>query len=207
MSTTRAGVVVYPGKFDPLTMGHASLVRRALMIFDEVIVSIVRDTSKPPLFTLDERVEMTREVFADEPRVSVVGFSGLLLDHVESCNANAILRGMRAVSDFDTEFQMALMNKRLDERVETIFLLTDFEWLYSNSAIIKELARLGGAVEGLVPDPVARRLRRKYAPALGNHRSHPAIPPACPSTAPAPILGPARRAQAAHAFRLKEAIV
>jgi pantetheine-phosphate adenylyltransferase len=197
MSTTHSGLVVYPGTFDPLTMGHASLVRRALMIFDKVIVAIARDTPKKPLFTLDERVGMTRETFADEPRVSVAGFSGLLLNYVKSCNADAILRGMRAVSDFDYEFQMALMNKRLDESVETIFLLTDFEWLYLSSTIIKELTRLGGAVEGLVPDPVARRLRGKFGPPLGNHRGYPPIPQDYPAHALTRTLSPIKRAQEA----------
>lgn len=180
MSTTHSGIAVYPGTFDPLTMGHVSLVRRALMIFDKVIVSIARDTPKQTLFTLEERVEMTQEVFADEPRVVAIGFSGLLLDYVRSCNADAILRGMRAVSDFDYEFQMALMNRRLDENVETIFLLTDFKWLYISSTIIKELNRTGGDVKGLVPDPVSRRLREKFGPPRGNHKIHTPIPQAYP---------------------------
>lgn len=168
-------------------MGHVSLVRRALMIFDKVIVSIARDTPKQTMFTMEERVAMTEEVFADEPRVSAVGFSGLLLNYVKSCNADAILRGMRAVSDFDYEFQMALMNRRLDESIETIFLLTDFKWLYISSTIIKQLAKTGGDVKGLVPDPVSRRLRERlgHTPSL---KSYPPIPQAYPVPGPVRTL-------------------
>lgn len=157
-------LAIYPGTFDPLTMGHISLVRRGLKIFDKVIVSVAQQTPKTPLFSLEERVEIAREVFADEPRVEVRGFGGLLVQYAKSVQATAILRGMRAVSDFDHEFQMALMNRRLEQDIETIFLLTDFRWLYISSTIVKEVARSGGDVTGLVTDNVSRRLRERLCP-------------------------------------------
>jgi pantetheine-phosphate adenylyltransferase len=155
---------IYPGTFDPLTMGHVSLVRRALKLFDRVIVSIAQATPKHPVFTFEERVEMATAVFDDEPRITVEGFKGLLVDYARSSNATAILRGMRAVSDFDHEFQMALMNRRLDQNIETVFLLTDFRWLYISSTIVKEVVRSGGDITGLVPDIVWERMRERLGP-------------------------------------------
>ncbi|GFK94574.1 Phosphopantetheine adenylyltransferase [Fundidesulfovibrio magnetotacticus] len=155
---------VYPGTFDPLTMGHRSLVRRALKVFDRIIVAVARQTPKQTLFTLDERVEMIQEVFAQEERISVEPFHGLLVDYVHSAGASVILRGMRAVSDFDHEFQMALMNRRMDKDIESIFLMTDFKWLYISSTIVKEVAKAGGDYDGLVPEPVMRRLRERFGP-------------------------------------------
>ncbi|WP_027184915.1 pantetheine-phosphate adenylyltransferase [Desulfovibrio inopinatus] len=155
-------VAVYPGSFDPLTNGHVSLVKRALNIYDSVIVSVARNSQKKPLFTVQERVEMAAEVFADEPAVMVESFEGLLVDYVKRRKTNVILRGLRAVSDFEYEFQMALMNRKLERTVETVFLMTDFRWLYISSTIIKEAARLGGDVTELVPALVVERLQEKY---------------------------------------------
>ena len=129
---------IYPGSFDPLTNGHVSIVRRGLKLFQTVVVAVARDSGKTPLFTLDERVAMIREVFKDEPRVQVDSFSGLLVDYVSRRGAGAVLRGMRAVSDFEYEFQLALMNRRLSRDIETVFLMTDYKWMYISSSIIKE---------------------------------------------------------------------
>ncbi|MFP5239307.1 MAG: pantetheine-phosphate adenylyltransferase [Acidobacteriota bacterium] len=160
-------IAVYPGTFDPLTMGHWSLVRRGLNVFPRIIVAVAEHSPKQPMFSLEERVDMIREVFKDDPGVSVEPFSGLLVNYVRSTGAGVILRGMRAVSDFDYEFQLALMNRRLDKDIETVFLMTDFKWLYISSTIIKELARAGGDYEGLVPDAVRARLVERLGPIRG----------------------------------------
>lgn len=153
---------VYPGTFDPLTNGHVSLILRGLDIFDEIIVGVALHSSKNPLFDLDERVDMAREVFKDEERIRVEPFKGLLMDYVREKNAVAILRGMRAVADFEYEFQMALMNRRLDRNIQTVFLMTEYKWLYISSTIIKDVARLGGNINGLVPDSVEKELSKKF---------------------------------------------
>jgi len=154
---------IYPGTFDPFTNGHASLVKRGLSIFDRVIVAVARDPQKKTLFTLEERVQMGREVFKDLPRVQVEGFSGLLVDYAQKHGAKVILRGLRAVSDFDYEFQMALMNRRLQRCVQTVFLMTDFKWIFMSSTLIKEVACLDGNIKGLVPDAVVPLLYAKCA--------------------------------------------
>lgn len=157
-------IAVYPGTFDPLTNGHVSLIRRGLEVFDQVVVAVAHDTPKAPLFTLEERLEMIREVFALEPRVVAEGFRGLLVGYARAKGARVILRGLRAVSDFEYEFQLALMNRKLDRGLQTMFLMTDYKWLFISSTMIKEAARLDGDIQGLVPEPVLRRLREKYAP-------------------------------------------
>ncbi len=153
---------IYPGTFDPFTNGHISLVKRGLDIFDEIIVAVALHTPKVPLFTLEERVQMTGTVFIGEPRVKVEPFEGLLVDYVKSQKASAILRGMRAVADFEYEFQMALMNRRLDRSIQTVFLMTDYKWLYTSSTLIKDVARLGGNIHGLVPLNIEKDLYRKF---------------------------------------------
>ncbi len=170
MDTPKSCIAVYPGTFDPMTMGHRSLVRRAQNVFDRIIVAVAEQTPKQTLFTLDERVEMIREVFAADSGVTVEPFHGLLIDYVRSTGARVILRGMRAVSDFDHEFQMALMNRRLDKDIESIFLMTDFKWLYISSTIVKEVAKARGDYEGLVPEPVMRRLKERFGPPNGKRR-------------------------------------
>lgn len=161
MEKARNQIAVYPGTFDPLTNGHVSLIRRGLQIFDTIIVAVAKDTPKVPLFSLEERVAMTKEAFVGESRLVVQDFSGLLVDFVRAQGASVILRGMRAISDFEYEFQMALMNRKLNSDVHTVFLMTDFKWLYISSTIIKEAAKYGGDVQGLVPDVVLERLRQK----------------------------------------------
>ncbi len=154
-------IAVYPGTFDPLTRGHVSLIRRGLDIFDGIVVAVARDTGKNTLFSLEERVEMTREVFIDEPRVEVESFSGLLVEYVRNKKLNVILRGMRALSDFEYEFQMALMNRKLNHTIQTVFLMTDYKWLYLSSTIVRDVAKLGGDLQGLVHDSVRKRLEEK----------------------------------------------
>jgi pantetheine-phosphate adenylyltransferase len=170
MDALKPHIAVYPGTFDPLTMGHRSLVRRALKVFDRIIVAVAEQTPKQPLFSLEERVDMIREVFANEPHISVEPFHGLLVDYAARTEATVILRGMRAVSDFDHEFQMALMNRRMNKDIESVFLMTDFKWLYISSTIVKEVAKAGGDYEGLVPVQVMRRLQERFGPPNGSRK-------------------------------------
>lgn len=156
-------IAVYPGTFDPLTNGHVSLVKRGLTIFDKVVVAVAQDTGKNSLFSLAERVEMASEVFADTPRVEVESFSGLLVNYVLRRKASVILRGLRAVSDFEYEFQMALMNRRLARSIQTVFLMTDYKWMYISSSIIRSAASLDGNIQGLIPNRIVPRVYAKYA--------------------------------------------
>lgn len=156
-------LAVYPGSFDPLTNGHVDIITRGARLFDRIIVAILINSEKSPLFTMDERVEIARDVFKHVPNVEVDTFDGLLVDYVERRGAQVIVRGLRAVSDFEFEFQMALMNQRLNDKIETIFLMPAEQYTYTSSRLIKEVFRLGGRVHGLVPDMVEERLRRKLA--------------------------------------------
>jgi len=156
-------IAVYPGSFDPITNGHVSLVKRALQMFDKIIIAVASNPEKKPFFTLDERIEMVSKSVKDSPNVMVKSFGGLLVEFVEKCNSNIILRGLRAVSDFESEFQLALMNRRLNRKIQSVFLMTDYRWLYLSSTIIKEAARLGGPIEGLVPDIVEKKLRERFS--------------------------------------------
>ena len=155
-------IIVYPGSFDPVTNGHLNLVERALHIFDHIIIAVARNLSKMPLFTIEERVAMIRSALQDNPRVTIESFEGLLIEYLNSKNANVILRGLRQLSDFDYEFQMTFMNRRLKRDVETIFMMTGYKWFYVNSRIIKEVVFAGGSVEGLVPEIARRKLQEKY---------------------------------------------
>jgi pantetheine-phosphate adenylyltransferase len=156
-------IAVYPGSFDPLTNGHVDIITRGARLFDRIIVAILVNAEKSPLFSMSERVEIVREVFADVPNVEVETFEGLLVDFVERRAAQVIVRGLRAVSDFEFEFQMALMNRRLNGKIETIFMMPAEQFTYTSSRLIKEVFRLGGRVDGLVPNSVERRLRDKLA--------------------------------------------
>ena len=155
--------VVYPGTFDPFTRGHEDVVRRASRLFDAVIVGIADSESKRPLFTAAERIAMARDVLAAHTNVRVMGFSGLLMDFVHSVEASVILRGLRAVSDFEYEFQMAGMNRNLYPEVETLFLTPAEQYLFMSSSIVREIASLGGDVSSFVSPPVAVRLAAKFA--------------------------------------------
>jgi pantetheine-phosphate adenylyltransferase len=155
-------VVVYPGTFDPITNGHLSIIARALKIFDKIIIAILNNPQKTPLFTLKERTLMIREVLKDQTKVEVDSFNGLLVDYVVKKKTNVVIRGLRALSDFEYEFQMALMNRKLNREVQSIFLMTDYKWFYTSSTIIKEAASYGGDVSGLVPAVVCRKLKEKF---------------------------------------------
>ncbi|MES1255330.1 MAG: pantetheine-phosphate adenylyltransferase [Acidobacteriota bacterium] len=156
-------LAVYPGSFDPLTNGHVDIISRGARLFDRIIVAILVNIDKAPLFTTDERVEIARAVFKDQPNVVVDTFDGLLVDYVKRRNANVIVRGLRAVSDFESEFQMALMNRRLSADIEVVFMMPAEQYSYISSKLIKEVFALGGRVHGLVPDVVEDRLREKVA--------------------------------------------
>jgi pantetheine-phosphate adenylyltransferase len=148
-------LAVYPGTFDPITMGHIDIINRALNLFDRVIVAIAINPGKSPLFTLDERIRMVRQCFVeDESRIEVAAVSGLLVNFAKQRGAKAIIRGLRAVSDFDYEFQLALMNRKLEREVDTLFLMPAFRWIFISSSIIKDAARHGGDVSELVPPHV-----------------------------------------------------
>ena len=158
-----ATLAVYPGSFDPLTNGHVDIITRGGRLFDRIVVAILMNAEKAPLFTIAERVEIARAVFIDHPNIEVDTFEGLLVDYVERRKAQVIVRGLRAVSDFEFEFQMALMNQRLNGRIETVFMMPAEQYTYISSRLIKEIFTLGGRVHGLVPDMVEERLRRKVS--------------------------------------------
>ncbi|AEB10725.1 pantetheine-phosphate adenylyltransferase [Desulfobacca acetoxidans] len=155
-------IAIYPGSFDPITNGHLDLINRGLKVFDEIIVAIAVNPIKQPLFTIEERVELIREVLNEHPRVKIDHFTGLLVDYVRQQGTNVILRGLRAVSDFDYEFQLALMNRRLAPEIETVFLMTSLKWVFLSSSILKEAVSLGGVVQDIVPPVVFQRLREKF---------------------------------------------
>jgi pantetheine-phosphate adenylyltransferase len=156
-------LAVYPGSFDPLTNGHVDIIMRGARLFDRIIVAILVNLEKSPLFTTAERVEIARAVFKALPNVEVDTFDGLLVDYVQRRQAHVIVRGLRALSDFEYEFQMALMNQRLNGRIETVFMMPAEQYTYISSRLIKEVFSLGGRVHGLVPDMVEERLREKVA--------------------------------------------
>jgi pantetheine-phosphate adenylyltransferase len=156
-------LAVYPGSFDPLTNGHVDIIMRGARLFDRIIVAILVNIEKSPLFDTAERVEIARTVFKALPNVEVDTFDGLLVDYVQRRQAQVIVRGLRAVSDFEYEFQMALMNQRLNGRIETVFMMPAEQYTYISSRLIKEVSSLGGRVHGLVPDVVEERLREKVA--------------------------------------------
>jgi pantetheine-phosphate adenylyltransferase len=155
-------VAIYPGSFDPITYGHIDVIERALEIFDKVIVAIAHNAEKRNLFTVEERLEMVKTIFKDIPNVIVDSFKGLLVDYVAKTNAKVILRGLRATSDFEYEFHMASMNRSLNTHLDTLFMMTSKDYFFVSSRTIKEVASLGGAVEGLVPDTVVTRLKEKF---------------------------------------------
>lgn len=155
---------IYPGTFDPVTNGHLSLIERATHLFDEIIVAVVRNAGKNPMFAFDERLVFMRQAIEKESfrhRVKVVGFDGLLADLAVQTKSVAIIRGLRAVSDFEYEFQMALMNRKLARQIETVFLMPALSWVYLSSSIVKDVSRNGGDVSGLVPTVVKRGLEKR----------------------------------------------
>jgi pantetheine-phosphate adenylyltransferase len=154
---------VFPGSFDPITNGHADIIQRGLGVFDEVVVAVLVNEGKRPMFSTEERVEMIRASFADEPRVRVETFSGLLVDYTRQLGAKVIVRGLRAISDFEYEFQMALMNRRIGPEIETVFMMPAESYSYLSSRLVKEISQLGGPVTGLVPPIVEERLKQRLA--------------------------------------------
>jgi pantetheine-phosphate adenylyltransferase len=154
-------IAIYPGSFDPLTNGHVDIIQRGSRLFDRIVVAVLVNLEKAPLFTVAERVAIAREVFRDWSNVEVDTFDGLLVDYARRRQASVIVRGLRAVSDFEYELQMALMNRRLNDTVETVFMMPAEPYTYVSSRLVKEVVALGGTVHGLVPDLVERRLREK----------------------------------------------
>ncbi len=160
---TQPKIAIYPGTFDPITNGHIDIVDRALDIFDKVIITIAINAEKNPLFTLEERISFIRECFHDKKsRVTVEYTDGLIVEYAYKKKAQAIVRGLRAVSDFDYEFQLALMNRKMQREVDTIFLMAGFRWIYISSSIIKDAARHGGDIHDLVPQHVKQALLKKF---------------------------------------------
>ena len=154
-------VAVYPGTFDPLTNGHVDIIQRGAALFDRIVVAILRNPDKSPLFTVDERLEITREVFGSQSGIEVDTFQGLLVDYARRRQASVIVRGLRAVSDFEYEMQMALMNRHLSSTIETVLMMPAEAYTYVSSRLVKEVFALGGSVRGLVPNLVAVRLAEK----------------------------------------------
>ncbi len=155
-------VALYGGSFDPLTNGHLDILARARRLADRVIVAILQNDEKKPLFSVEERIEMIREIVGEDPAIPVRSFSGLLVDFARDTGATLLVRGLRAVSDYEYELQMALMNRRLAPEIETVFLMAKEEYSYVSSRLVKEVARLKGDVSGLVPEPVRRRLSDRF---------------------------------------------
>lgn len=159
--TRRELIAVYPGTFDPLTNGHVDIILRGARMFDRIIVAFLVNLDKQPLFDIDERLALAREVFTDQSHVEVDQFEGLLVDYVRRRHASVIVRGLRAISDFEYELQMALMNRRLEPQVETVFMMPAEQYTYVSSRLVKEIFALGGVVSGLVPETVEAALRAK----------------------------------------------
>lgn len=157
-------IAIYPGSFDPLTNGHIDIIERALDIFDQVIIAVLHNPSKKALFTMEERVAMIKQSFNGEKSVLVDSFGGLLVDYAKMKKAVAIIRGMRAISDFESEFQMALMNRKLNKEVQSVFLMTGFRWIFTSSSIIKEAAQFGGDISDMVPQAVQLKMMEKFPP-------------------------------------------
>lgn len=154
-------LAIYPGSFDPITMGHVDIIQRGALLFERIVVAVLNNTDKSPLFSVKERVDIARDVFRDRANVEVETFDGLLVDYARRRKAGVIVKGLRAVSDFEYEMQMALMNRRLNPDVETVFMMPTEPYTYVSSRLVKEVVALGGSVKGIVPEIVERKLREK----------------------------------------------
>ena len=155
-------IAVYPGSFDPITFGHLDIINRTLRIFDNVVVAVASNSSKNSMFTIEERIDLITEVLAGNDRVKIDTFDGLLVDYVRSQGATVIIRGLRAISDFEYEFQLAQINRGITQEVETLFMMTSVPYSYLSSSVVKEVSSLGGPVDGLVPPAVKRALDEKF---------------------------------------------
>lgn len=155
---------IFPGTFDPVTLGHLDIIGRARTVFDRIVVAVAEQREKRVLFSVEDRVTMIREASAELPSVEVRSFEGMLVEFARSQKIRTIIRGLRVISDFEYEFQMALMNRRLDDGIDTVFMMPSERFIYLNSTVVKEIARVGGPLEGFVPPGVARRLRDRFAP-------------------------------------------
>ena len=161
--TNMPKIAIYPGSFDPVTNGHLDIIERGLKLFDKIIIAILTNPGKQFLFTLEERMQMLEVCLKKFSNVEIGTFGGLTVDYAAQCNAQGILRGLRALSDFEYEFQMALMNRRLNREIQTVFLMTGMRWIYTSSSIIKEAAQFGGNIKGMVPPVVEKRIKERYA--------------------------------------------
>jgi pantetheine-phosphate adenylyltransferase len=169
-------IAVYPGSFDPIHNGHLDLIERCRPMYDRLVIAVLRNEAKRALFSVDERLEIIRELVGKDRGCEVESFSGLLVDFMDEVGARIVVRGLRAVTDFEYEFQMAMMNRRLNPRVETVFMAPKEEYNYLSSSLVKEVFSLGGDLTGLVPDPVLARLRRHLEPLSGHTRRPPREP-------------------------------
>jgi pantetheine-phosphate adenylyltransferase len=166
-------IAIYPGSFDPPTRGHEDLIRRALALADRIIVAVAINPNKAPLFSVEDRLRLLRAGIGDNPGIELASFSGLLADFARERNATMVIRGLRAVSDFEYEFQMALMNRKLNEQLETVFLVPAVDLTYLSSSLVREVARFGGPLDGLVSPPVAEALTRRFGNAIDDIASAP----------------------------------
>ncbi len=162
-------IAVYPGSFDPITNGHVDIVQRGLKIFDKILISVLENPKKSPLFTTKERIGMIQEIFSDEKNVEVKAFDGLLVEFAKKNKAKIVIRGLRAVSDFEYEFQMALMNRKLNPDIETFFMTPNISYTFLSSKLVKEIFMLGGCLRGLVPMHVEEKLREKFKKGTNRH--------------------------------------
>jgi len=159
------GRAIYPGSFDPPTNGHLDLIQRGAKIFEELVVAILRNSEKTPMFSVSERLEMLKELTADLPNVRIATFDGLMVEYAKSIDAMCVLRGIRAISDYEYELQMALMNRKIEPTLETVFMMPADKYSYVSSRLVREVAQVGGPVKGLVPEVVEQKLREKLDPA------------------------------------------
>ena len=155
-------IAIYPGSFDPFTNGHLDIIKRGVKIFDKIIVTILHNTAKKSLFTVEERIELIKISLIEYDNIEVASYDGLLVDYAKLRKAGTIIRGMRAISDFENEFQMAFINRRLNRDVQTIFLMTGLRWIFTSSSMIKEVAMFNGDISGMVPPVVCEKLKEKY---------------------------------------------
>lgn len=153
---------VYPGSFDPITSGHVDIIQRGLKIFDEILVAVLENPKKKPLFSTKERINMIQDFFVDNRNIEVKAFDGLLVEFAKNNDANIVIRGLRAISDFEYEFQMALMNRKLDSEIETLFMMPNLSYSFLSSKLVKEIFMLGGGLKDLVPEHVEKKLKEKF---------------------------------------------